>query len=261
MVIEDEQGRVTALGNVQVMPTGDAWLQAIRVCENAKGRGHGTEITKILAFKSFSMGCKRVLSSTTPSNPVMRRIFEKLGFRKYDTCWVWMVRPTLSARGGPEEPRGLDGRAFLDESGLATACGGASAEGFEECRDVDEAKAMLRRAGGGEYVVGEYRVHSLDQELGRAAVEGGRFWARGECVAMAWPSPELKGNWFLGVVAGDAGDAKGAILKAAEVLDEPFGVAVTGNVARDELFGALAVDVGESEFFEKTMHQQMPLAS
>lgn len=301
MVLEGLDSRVAALGNVQMLPTGDAWLQAVcgplnhaRECENrtiisssvafalrgrpgrpgeqvltrlsllwpqirvdeeAKGRGMGTEITKVLTFKSFSLGSQRVLSSTTPTNPVMRHIFDKLGFAKYDHSWVWMARPALSARGGGDEPRGLNGADFLEKSGLLAGCEGASVDGFEACGSVERAQAVLKSAGGGkgQYMVGEYRVHSVDQDLGRGAVEEGRCWVKGEStIAMAWKSPELRGGWFLGVVSDSAEDVKGAILLAAKELDAPFSLAFSGDIqAGSVLQGECLEQVGECEYFEK----------
>ena len=102
-------------------------------------------------------------------------------------------------------------------------------------------------------MVGEYRVHSVDQDLGRGAVQEGRCWVKGEStIAMAWKSPELRGGWFLGVVSDSAADVTGAILLAAKELDAPFSLAFSGDIqAGSVLQGECLEQVGECEYFEK----------
>lgn len=80
LLVATIDGAMVGLQHVELQPEGDAWLEGIRVAENARGRGIGEALVERGVVWARDMGCAAARLAVASENAASNRLSEKAGF-------------------------------------------------------------------------------------------------------------------------------------------------------------------------------------
>ena len=103
LMVGQVDGRVVGLQHIAVQDDGTAWLEGIRVAEEAQGTGLGQGLLEQGLEWAQTMGCTFARLSTASSNPASNRLAEKGGMRPVAT----FASLRAEARAGGDPPDGV----------------------------------------------------------------------------------------------------------------------------------------------------------
>lgn len=181
VMADDETDRPAAVGNARKFKPRMSWLEAIRTCEEHRGRGLARRLTQSLIDLSRSEHGSEVYSCTVASNVAMQRVFDRVGMMKlgqiHQCSFAELQKLPGWAAGGDDHDDDDDNATplpLLQSLGIEEQTCDMESTSISSQEELNETLTQIKAKGGIGHLVGLYEL--LPDDAVNDSLKSGRMW-------------------------------------------------------------------------------------